>query len=334
MFTIVADEMHENPMGTMHGGIIATLVDSAMGCAVFSMLPAGTAYTTLELKTNYVRPIVQTTGVVRAEGRVVHPGGRVATTEATVHDEHGTLYAARDVDLPDQTATGRCVMNYLGVDDRRPTARSSRCVRSGRPTSTGSSACSTASRPRRCIAASSRRSRSRRAAMLMWLTNVDHDRREALVAVHGNEIVAVARYDGQPGSADAEIAVTVEDAWQHQGIGHRLARRLAACALDHGFERFIGTDASRQPRGDRPPAPALDGRERSVQRWHLLGGGAAVARELTRFSAAFAAAPGADRRTVVEPVHEPQPGPRVVDRAHLVVDETVRQADIAHDVLA
>lgn len=77
--------------------------------------------------------------------------------------------------------------------------------------------------------------------MLTWFTNVDHDRREALVAVHGNEIVAVARYDGQPGSADAEIAVTVEDAWQHQGIGHSLARRLAACALDHGFERFIGT---------------------------------------------------------------------------------------------
>jgi uncharacterized protein (TIGR00369 family) len=93
VFSIVADEMHENPMGTMHGGIIATLVDSAMGCAVMSMLPAGTGYTTLELKTNYVRPIVQTTGVVRAEGRVVHLGGSVATTEATVTDDHGTLYA-------------------------------------------------------------------------------------------------------------------------------------------------------------------------------------------------------------------------------------------------
>ena len=46
---------------------------------------------------------------------------------------------------------------------------------------------------------------------------------------------------GGRAAADAEIAVTVEDAWQHQGIGHRLARRLAACALDHGFERFIGT---------------------------------------------------------------------------------------------
>ena len=93
VFSVVADEMHENPMGTMHGGIIATLVDSAMGCAVFSMLPAGDAFTTLELKTNYVRPIVQTTGVVHAEGRVVHLGGHVATTEATVNDAYGELYA-------------------------------------------------------------------------------------------------------------------------------------------------------------------------------------------------------------------------------------------------
>ena len=93
VFSVEHDEMHENPMGTMHGGIVATLVDSAMGCAVLSMLPAGTSYTTLELKTNYVRPIVQTTGRVHAEGRVVHLGGRVATTEAQVIDDAGTLYA-------------------------------------------------------------------------------------------------------------------------------------------------------------------------------------------------------------------------------------------------
>jgi uncharacterized protein (TIGR00369 family) len=109
VFSIIADEMYENPMGTMHGGIIATLVDSAMGCAVFSMLPAGTTYSTLELKTNYVRPIVQTTGVVRAEGRVVHLGGNVATTEATVKDEQGTLYAH---------ATSTCLIK------RRPESRS------------------------------------------------------------------------------------------------------------------------------------------------------------------------------------------------------------------
>ena len=93
VFSVVADEMHENPMGTMHGGMIATLVDSAMGCAVFSMLPAGHRLHDPRIETNYVRPILQTTGVVRAEGRVVHLGGSVGTTEATVRDEHGTLYA-------------------------------------------------------------------------------------------------------------------------------------------------------------------------------------------------------------------------------------------------
>ena len=77
--------------------------------------------------------------------------------------------------------------------------------------------------------------------MLMRLAHVDHDRREALVALDGDEIVAVARYDGQIGASEAEIAVTVEDAWQHRGVGKRLARRLAAVALDHGFERFIAT---------------------------------------------------------------------------------------------
>ena len=77
--------------------------------------------------------------------------------------------------------------------------------------------------------------------MLRRLAEVDHDCREALVALDGDEIVAVARYDGQPGCTDAEIAVTVEDAWQHRGVGRKLARRLAAQALDHGFERFIAT---------------------------------------------------------------------------------------------
>jgi len=105
VFSLVADEVHENPMGTMHGGIIATLVDSAMGCAVASTLPSGAQYTTLELKTNYVRPIVQTTGRVRAEGRVVHVGGRIATTDARVVDDAGTLYAH---------ATSTCLVTRSG----------------------------------------------------------------------------------------------------------------------------------------------------------------------------------------------------------------------------
>jgi uncharacterized protein (TIGR00369 family) len=93
VFSMCADEMHENPMGTMHGGIVATLVDTAMGCALSSMLPADAGFTTLELKTNFVRAITQATGRVHAEGSVVHSGGRVATTEARVHDESGALYA-------------------------------------------------------------------------------------------------------------------------------------------------------------------------------------------------------------------------------------------------
>ena len=93
VFSMLADEVHENPMGTMHGGIVATLVDTAMGCALSSRLPADAGFTTLELKTNYVRAITQATGRVYAEGTVVHSGGRVATTEARVHDSNGTLYA-------------------------------------------------------------------------------------------------------------------------------------------------------------------------------------------------------------------------------------------------
>jgi uncharacterized protein (TIGR00369 family) len=93
VFSIVADEIHENPMGTMHGGIVATLVDTAMGCALSSTLSADESFTTLELSTNFVRAITRATGRVHAEGRIVHSGGRIATTEARVYDDAGTLYA-------------------------------------------------------------------------------------------------------------------------------------------------------------------------------------------------------------------------------------------------
>jgi uncharacterized protein (TIGR00369 family) len=93
VFSVVADELHENPMGTMHGGVVAALVDTAMGCAVSSTLPADAGFTTLELSTNFVRAITQSTGRVHAEGRVVHSGGRVVTTEARVYDDADTLYA-------------------------------------------------------------------------------------------------------------------------------------------------------------------------------------------------------------------------------------------------
>jgi uncharacterized protein (TIGR00369 family) len=93
VFAVEPAEYHYNPLGTMHGGVIATLLDSALGCVVQSMLPAGTAYTTLELKVNYVRAITTRTGTVYAEGKIIHVGGRVATAEGRLTDEAGKLYA-------------------------------------------------------------------------------------------------------------------------------------------------------------------------------------------------------------------------------------------------
>jgi len=80
-----------------------------------------------------------------------------------------------------------------------------------------------------------------RRSALVWLTAVDHDRRDALVALDGDEIVAVARYDALPEAGTAEVAVTVEDAWQHRGIGRRLTARLALRAVDHGIESFTAS---------------------------------------------------------------------------------------------
>jgi uncharacterized protein (TIGR00369 family) len=93
VFSITPSTQHENPMGTMHGGMLATLLDSAMGCAVMSTLRPGATFTTLELKTNYVRAATSRTGRLHAEGRVVHLGARVATTDARVTDDNDRLYA-------------------------------------------------------------------------------------------------------------------------------------------------------------------------------------------------------------------------------------------------
>ena len=76
------DESVYNPIGVVHGGYAMTLLDSAMACAVHSTLAAGERYTTLEVKTNFVRPITLDTGRVRCEGTVIHRGGTVATAEA------------------------------------------------------------------------------------------------------------------------------------------------------------------------------------------------------------------------------------------------------------
>jgi uncharacterized protein (TIGR00369 family) len=84
VFAVTPEEFHYNPIGVVHGGLPATLLDSAMGCAVHSTLPAGTAYTTLEFKINFARAITRDTGPIRCEGTVVHRGRTVATAEGRV----------------------------------------------------------------------------------------------------------------------------------------------------------------------------------------------------------------------------------------------------------
>lgn len=84
---------HYNPIGTVHGGYAATLLDSCMACAVQSTLPKGSGYTTLEFKINLVRPITADTGLVRAEGLVLTSGRRVGTAEGRLVDAAGKLLA-------------------------------------------------------------------------------------------------------------------------------------------------------------------------------------------------------------------------------------------------
>jgi uncharacterized protein (TIGR00369 family) len=85
---------HLNPMGTIHGGWYATMLDSALGCAVHTMMPAGRGYTTAELGVNLVRAInVSKAPRVRAEGKVIHCGRQLATAEARLYGPDGTLYA-------------------------------------------------------------------------------------------------------------------------------------------------------------------------------------------------------------------------------------------------
>jgi uncharacterized protein (TIGR00369 family) len=92
-FTVEPSEFHYNPIGVVHGGLALALLDSAMGCAVQSTLEAGVAYTTLELKANFVRPLTSETGPVRCTATVVHGGRTVATAEGRVEDAGGKLYA-------------------------------------------------------------------------------------------------------------------------------------------------------------------------------------------------------------------------------------------------
>lgn len=95
------DESHYNPIGTVHGGFFATLLDSVCGCAVQTTLPAGTAYTSLDLNVSFLRSITTDTGRVEATGRVTKPGSKAAFVEADIKDAQGRLLA---------TATSTCLV--------------------------------------------------------------------------------------------------------------------------------------------------------------------------------------------------------------------------------
>jgi len=105
-FSMVPRRDMANPMGTMHGGIVATLLDTVMGCAVHSSLDGGVGYTTLDLDVRYVRSAPLTGDAIRAYGNVVHVGGRTATAEGRVIDADGHLLAH---------ATTTCMLFRPGV---------------------------------------------------------------------------------------------------------------------------------------------------------------------------------------------------------------------------
>jgi uncharacterized protein (TIGR00369 family) len=100
-FRLTPQEFHYNPLGTVHGGVFATLLDSACGCAVHTMLPAGVFYTSLDLSVKFLRPVTVDTGPITAEATVVHLGRRTALAEGQITDAAGKVYV---------TATSSCLL--------------------------------------------------------------------------------------------------------------------------------------------------------------------------------------------------------------------------------
>ncbi len=91
--TLIPGEHHLNPIGTMHGGVIATLLDTVAACSVHTTLDQGIAYTSLDLSTRFIRPVTVATGRIRAEGSVMSRGSRTATAEARLFDARDRLLA-------------------------------------------------------------------------------------------------------------------------------------------------------------------------------------------------------------------------------------------------
>src|SRR5437762_5347208 len=93
VFDVTPAEYHYSPIGSVHGGVYATLCDSACGCAVHSMLPAGAYYTSLDLSVRFIRQVTASTGRMLCEGKVEHLGSRTALATARLTDAGGKLYA-------------------------------------------------------------------------------------------------------------------------------------------------------------------------------------------------------------------------------------------------
>jgi uncharacterized protein (TIGR00369 family) len=93
VFTMRAQEFHYNPLGTVHGGVLSTMLDSAAGCAVHTTLQAGWGYTSLDLSTRFLRPVTVDSGLLRCEGTVLNRGRTTALAEARLLDEAGRLVA-------------------------------------------------------------------------------------------------------------------------------------------------------------------------------------------------------------------------------------------------
>jgi uncharacterized protein (TIGR00369 family) len=93
VFAATPERRHYNPIGSVHGGFAATLLDSAMSCAVHTHLKKGIGYTTVEFKVNFVRAMTDTTGTVYCEGKSINVGSRIGTAEGRITDEAGRLYA-------------------------------------------------------------------------------------------------------------------------------------------------------------------------------------------------------------------------------------------------
>lgn len=108
-FTCHPDESAYNPIGTVHGGLVCTLLDSVAGCALHSTLPQGRGYTSVEIKVSYLKAVTARSGTLTATGTVVRAGSRVGFTEGTVTDASGALVATASstllvFDLPPATA--------------------------------------------------------------------------------------------------------------------------------------------------------------------------------------------------------------------------------------